>query len=110
VSSSKFEVIWSEVAVRDLERIVEDIADDSSINAERVLDRLEHAAESLSTLPVRGRVVPELKRLEVTSIRELVVRPWRLVYRIGTKQVLVVGVFDSRRDLELVLLARITGQ
>jgi hypothetical protein len=39
--------------------------------------------------------------------RELVVRPYRLIYRVGSKDVVVLALFDSRRDLEDVLLERL---
>jgi toxin ParE1/3/4 len=39
--------------------------------------------------------------------RELVVRPYRLVYRVGSDAVVVLAVFDGRRDLEDVLLDRL---
>lgn len=105
--SRRFKVSWAEVAAGDLERIALHVAEDQPAHAERVLARLEASAESLTHAPGRGRVVPELARFEVTSIRELIVAPWRIVYRVGQGTVLIVGVFDSRRDLERVLLARL---
>lgn len=107
--SKRWKVEWSEVAVRDLERLAEYLSTDGSSDAERVLERLEKAAGSLRQYPLRGRIAPELRPLEIASIRELVVAPWRLVYRVGAQRVLIIGVFDSRRDLELTLLARLTA-
>jgi addiction module RelE/StbE family toxin len=106
---AQWEVVWSQVALRDLERIVDFIAQDAEANAARTLDRLEEAARKLTSSPRRGRIVPELRGLALTSLRELVVVPWRLVYRVGTRRVLIIGVFDSRRDLELALLNRLTA-
>lgn len=101
------QVIWTEAATRDLDRIVSHVAADSALNAERALDKLERAAANLATAAGRGRVVPELQRIEVTTYRELVVTQWRIVYRPGRSRVHVMAVLDSRRDLELVLLARL---
>ena len=39
--------------------------------------------------------------------RELIVRPWRIIYRVSTKRVLVLAVLDGRRDLEGLLLSRL---
>ena len=50
------EVLWTETAARDLEEIVSYIARDSPTNARRVLSKLRTRAESLTTLPLRGRV------------------------------------------------------
>jgi addiction module RelE/StbE family toxin len=102
-----FEVLWSEMAIRDLEQIVDFIAEEAPLAAERVFEQIADRARTLASLPWRGRVVPELARFETTTIRELVVPPYRLVYQIRGKSVLVSGVFDGRRSLEEVLLARL---
>ena len=69
--------------------------------------RLWVNAESLRRNPNRGRLVPELLRLGMRTWRELVVRPYHLVYRIGSDAVVVLTVFYGRRDLEDVLLDRL---
>ena len=93
---------WSQAAERDLEDIVDHIALDSSINAEAVLDRLQEQALSLAHFAERGRRIPELtgrQRAQRANWRELVVRPWRIMYAIEGSTVFVVGVVDSRRDV-----------
>jgi plasmid stabilization system protein ParE len=52
-------------------------------------------------------VVPELARFQMRTWRELVIRPYRLVYRIEGDTVTVLAVFDARRDLEDLLLERL---
>lgn len=52
-------VVWTELAVRDLEEILTYIALDSPGNARAVVSRLRESVQSLATLPERGRVVPE---------------------------------------------------
>ena len=64
-------------------------------------------AKSLSTLAERGRIVPELARLHVQEYRELVIPPYRLVYRIRDTRVLVLAFLDARRSLEDALLDRL---
>lgn len=109
--SPRFEVLWSEIAIRDLEQIVDYIiGHDAPIAARRLFDRIVEHSEALRTLPSRGRVIPELARFEVENYRELIIAPFRLMYRIDADQVLVLGVFDGRRDLEDVLLGRIIQQ
>jgi len=51
--------------------------------------------------------VPELAAVGVHTYRELVVSPWRLVYRISAKTVYVLAVLDGRRNIEDVLLDRL---
>lgn len=103
----RFRVQWAEVAARDLEELVTFIAADSPPDAERVLRRLEQRAATLESTPARGRLVPELRGFGMRTWRELVVRPYRLVYRIEGDTVTVLAVLDGRRDLEDVLLERL---
>ena len=103
----RYEVLWTVTARTDVEEIARFIAHDSVENALAVLDRLEHAAEKLAFLPQRGRLVPELKELGVLAYREIIVRPWRIMYRFDADRVYVVGFLDGRRDLASLLLERL---
>jgi toxin ParE1/3/4 len=102
-----YRVDWAESAGRDLLGIVNYLAGRNPAAAAEVLERLERRAAALRTAPGRGRVVPELARLQMRHYRELIVTPHRLIYRIDGSRVLVLGVFDSRRNLEDVLLERL---
>ena len=103
----RFRVEWAEVAVRDLEEITAFVALDSEQGAERMLRRIEDRAATLESTPAQGRVVPELARFQIRTWRELVVRPYRLIYRVEGDGVIVLAVFDARRDLEDLLLERL---
>lgn len=107
MSEPPFQVHWAEEAVQDLEEIVSYVAAGSPVNARNLLAKLWRRAESLDTSPMRGRVVPELARFGIRSWRELVVKPYRILYRVAEKEVYVLAVFDGRRDLEDVLLERL---
>lgn len=102
-------VTWTAAAREDVLEIIDYIATHSPMNAEKILDRLEERAASLDQFPGRGRVSPEVRHLGITSIRELIDKPWRIVYEYSGKEreVLIVGVFDARRDLQSVLLERL---
>lgn len=103
----RYEILWTETARTDVEEIARFVAHDSVENALGVLDRLEHAAEKLAFLPERRRFVPELKQLGVLAYREIIVRPWRIIYRFDVDRVYVLGVLDGRRDLASLLLERL---
>ena len=62
---------------------------------------------NLKSLPGIGRVVPELERHNVCLYRELILSPWRLIYRYDRDHVYVLAVIDGRRNLEDVLLRRL---
>ena len=102
-----FRVQWAEAAVRDLEELISYIAADSPLNAERILDKLEKRALTLESTPVRGRVVPELAHFGIRNWRELIVKPYRIIYRIDEDTVNVLAVLDGRRDLQDLLLERL---
>jgi addiction module RelE/StbE family toxin len=87
-------VIWSPRAVADLEAIREHIASDSEQYAGLVVGRLVAAPGRLLQFPESGRMVPEFGR---PNLRELVVPPYRLVYRLQGDVVEVVTVFHSAR-------------
>jgi toxin ParE1/3/4 len=107
MSRGRFEVIWAEAAIRDLEQIVDFIALEAPLAAQRLFDRVAKTSQTLDLLPRRGRVVPELARFKITTYRELILRPYRLLYKIDERRVLVVAFFDGRRDLEHAILARL---
>ncbi len=102
-----YKVIWTEAAARDLEDLARYIARDSPANARRVMQRLHGRVESLGSLPERGRTVPELLDLGLRAWRELIERPYRIVYRISGDGVIVEVVFDGRRDAASLLRDRL---
>jgi toxin ParE1/3/4 len=105
----KYDVVWSNIAENDLKNIVEYIADDSPANAIKIFKRIKDRANSLYTFPERGRIVPELRDQGILQYRELIISPWRILYRIAEKKVLVLSVLDSRRNIEDILLKRLTN-
>ena len=109
-------VRWSDAAQRDMDDIVDYIAVESPLNAERVLGRLQQQAHSLQMFAERRRRLPELasrkrsERERRANWRELIVRPWRIVYAIDEELVTVLGVVDGRRDLLAWLSRRLAAE
>jgi len=101
-----FSVEFALIAEQDLLSIVEYIAVDDPAIAKQVLDHFETSIASLEKFPVRGRIVPELEAVGLVTHRELIVSPWRIVYRIAGHTVYIVAIFDGRRNLEDILLDR----
>jgi toxin ParE1/3/4 len=90
-------VTWSASALADVEAIAAYIARDSEHYASVVVERMLEAAASLATLAERGRVVPELAD---TSIREVFVYSWRLVYRVQPNEVTVLTVVHQKQHFQ----------
>jgi plasmid stabilization system protein ParE len=100
-------VRWTRSARRDLEAIVAYLADRSPRLRSRHSIGSRARAKSLTTLADRGRVVPELRRLHIRQYRELLVPPYRVIYRASGALVWVLVLVDARRNLEDVLLDRL---
>ena len=110
MSSPEFKVRWTDNAGRDLAEIVASF--DRRAGAEvsqRVFERLTTQADTLSEMPRRGRVVPESLYADPEEWRELIVRPYRLIYLIINKTVWVTGVFDARRNIDETVFSRIVA-
>ena len=102
-----YQVVWAGVAENDLKEILEYIAIDDPLSALEIFQEIKQRTSSLYTFPERGRVVPELQDQGILIYRELVAPPWRIIYRISDKNVYVLSVLDSRRDVEDILLKRL---
>jgi addiction module RelE/StbE family toxin len=101
-----YQVIWSGTAENDLMEIVEYIAADNPSNALKIFQKIKKKASGLYLCPKRGRIVPELKAQGILQYRELIISPWRIIYRIWEENVYVLSVIDSRQNIEDVLLKR----
>jgi toxin ParE1/3/4 len=101
------EVYWTPTALQDLLSILSHIAAENPDAGAATAIRLETRAESLRHLTPRGRVVTELRDIGVHQYRELIERPWRLIYTVEAKRVAVLAVLDARRDLQTLLLERL---
>jgi toxin ParE1/3/4 len=74
-----YEIVLSPRAVQDLEEIVRYIAADGIEVAERFGRLLFEKTRALGEFPRTGRIVPEFRD---PNIRELIVKSYRIVYRI----------------------------
>ena len=85
---------WSKRAEADLVGIDEYISADDPVAAARWIDKLTERARKAALLPYSGRVVPEFK---MEALREVLVRTYRIVYRIQRNEVQVITVFEGHR-------------
>ena len=104
---AEFNVLWTEAAKLDLQRIVSFTAEGNPARALAVSEQVEQRCRALVSFPERGRIVPELRAVGVLVYRELVEGPWRILYRFDADRVHVTAVLDARRDLSSLLLERL---
>ncbi len=105
--NQKHKIFWTNVAENDLKEIIEYISLDSPYNTLKILNKIKQKASDLYTLPERGRIVPELREQGILQYRELIIPPWRLIYRIAGRKIYVLSVIDSRQNVEDILLKRL---
>jgi toxin ParE1/3/4 len=105
-----FEVLLTRGAERDLEelhRYVE--ASDSPSRADALLGQLLEQAALLGELPERGHVPKELEGLGIRDYRQVLVGPYRVIYRVLEARVYIYLIVDGRRDLRSLLERRLLG-
>jgi len=82
-------VHWTDSAIAHLLDIYENIARDSSIYAKRMINRITRRSEQIADFPMSGRKVREY---ETDNIREMIERPYRIIYRIKPDQIDVLAI------------------
>ena len=89
-------VNWTNTALGHLLAIYEYIAQDSSLYAQRMVDKLTRRSEQIADFPLSGRMVPEY---EAEDIRELIEKPYRIIYRIWPDRIDVLAVVHGAQLL-----------
>jgi len=104
-----YEIVWAHIAENDLKEIIDYIAIDSPANALKIFKKIKNKASSLYSMPERCRIVTELKDQGIMQYRELIVSPWRIMFRITEMKVYILSVLDARRNIEDILLKRLVN-
>ncbi len=102
----KKQFLWTHTAKNDLEEIVEYIAQDSLETAIKKYEEIKTTTEKLSIFPEQGRIIPELAEQNIVKYRELIISPWRLMYKIEKEAIYIMAAIDERRNIEDILLHR----
>ena len=86
-------VRWTDNAIDHLTSIYEYIALNSPMYAKQMMDRITRRSQQIA---LSGRKVPEY---DAEDIRELIERPYRIIYRIKESQIDVLAVIHGARLL-----------
>jgi plasmid stabilization system protein ParE len=92
-----WDIIWAPPARQDLRDIHEYISRDSVTYATAMVDGIVVATQRLIDFPRLGRRVPEFGERDL--IRELIVRNYRVIYRIDPDSISIAAVIHGARDL-----------
>jgi addiction module RelE/StbE family toxin len=85
-------VIWSKESLNRLIEIEEFIAEDNPSRAVEFTDFLISQSSLIEKNPRIGRIVPEISD---PDIRELIIKKYRLVYRIRKGKIDILTVFEG---------------
>ena len=92
-----YQVAWTRPAADDLEAIHNYISASSVQYADNMVDRILSAIDRLADFPLMGRSLPE--RNDV-AYRDLIVRPYRVVYKVLPDRVQIIAVVHGARQLD----------
>lgn len=90
-------MIWTDPALADLEAIADYIARDAPRQASLFVQRAFRETDRLDVFPRLGRIVPEIGE---ESVREIVLRPYRIVYVLHGSDALIVLVHHAAQPLD----------
>jgi addiction module RelE/StbE family toxin len=85
-------VYWTENAIEHLANIYEYISLNSPVYAKGMVDRITRRSSQIADSPLSGRMVPEY---QAPDIRELIEKPYRIIYRIKQDQIDVLAVIHG---------------
>jgi len=89
-------VQWTDRAKARLRAIEQHIAKDSPQSARREVEKILRRSWQLADPPEIGHPVPGY---EAAELREVLIRPYRLIYRLGETQIDVITVLHYRQLL-----------
>lgn len=108
MAEARFEVRLTEGAEDDLEAIHAWMTENrSSEEANLLLDKFLDAVATLERFPLRGSVPAELDALGIAEYRQILLTPYRLIYRIIGATVFIMVIADGRRDMQTLLEFRL---
>ena len=101
-------VFMLQEAEHDLEAIFRYILGTGNPGAAKdMISLIRQACESLSQMPERGHVPPELARADNYEYRQIIVKPYRIIYQIVDSSVFIFGIIHGRRNVDEVLRQRL---
>ena len=106
-----YSIKWSKDASEELKCLIKYLVGKSgTASAGKIYDKLISKVDDLKNYPYKGRYVPELEKLGIVSIHELIVYPWRIFYRIDENNVFIISIIDGRRNIEEILFSKMNDR
>ena len=102
-----YKVYWTKEATLDLGEIVDYISRDRISAAKSIYKKVKLKCRELNTSPERYRRVPELLDVGIEDYREIILSPYRVIYKLKESNVYIIAVVDGRRDVETFIFNRL---
>jgi toxin ParE1/3/4 len=101
---------WTPDGIDSLNEILEyymDRAGESISNT--IYDKLMKEIELLESDKIKTKRSQELMDIGIFDVYELLIKPWKVYYKIGgdNKKIYVLFVLDGRRNLEEILMSKV---
>lgn len=93
--AQKIEVVVAKAARDDLNEILDYIHIDSPRGAVKIVMEIHERLKRLPRFPRSGRMIPEVGDI---SLREIIVGPYRLMYRLEEKKIVVLRALHGKRS------------
>lgn len=90
-------IIWSPLAIKKFEDILDYIAIDSKANAEKFAERVFRKVAILIEFPNVGRKVQELNN---SNYRELILGNYRIIYKLHLNDIHILTIRHLKRLLD----------
>lgn len=104
----RYEVKLTAGAEGDLELLYDWMTENRSAEqADGLLDAILEIIATLEHYPERGAIPKELEMLGVRDFRQMLLAPYRLIYRVLGETVYILLVADGRRDMRSLLEQRL---
>ena len=101
---------WTPDGVDSLNEILGYYIDRAGINtANTIYDKIIKEIELLKLEEIKTKRTQELKDIGISDVYELVIKPWKVYYKISrdNKTVYILFVLDGRRNLEEILITKV---
>lgn len=91
-------IVWSPLAIERIKEIADYISLDSSVEAQKWVDKTFEKIKILKSTPEIGRIVPALK---LNTIRELIHGNYRIIYLLDKNQISILTVRHFKQILPI---------
>jgi toxin ParE1/3/4 len=108
MAATSYEVRLTLGAEKDLQALYDYLFDHRSPDhADALLGALFEAIDTLERFPDRGVVPKELAAVGIREYRQILLPPYRIIYRVMDATVYILLIADGRRDMQSLLEQRL---